>query len=74
MTRNNYATQGRLLIERLKRHEHTYLEMLEYGISTSPWRRVLESLRDDEKLVKGKYRGLVTWKVVKRLTNAQHCE
>ena len=65
MSRNVYATQGRLLIGALKQRPHTYLQMLGHGISTSPWRRVLESLRDDEQLLKtpGKD-GLVRWRVV----------
>jgi hypothetical protein len=40
------------------------MQMLAHGISTSPWRRVLECLRDDEQLLKtpGKD-GLVRWSV-----------
>ena len=66
MKRNVYATQGRLLIGALKQKPHTYLQMLGHGISTSPWKRVLECLRDDEALLKtpGKD-GLVRWRVVK---------
>lgn len=64
MNRNVYATQGRVLIGALKQKPHTYLAMLAYGISTSPWKRVLECLRDDEQLLKtpGKD-GLVRWSV-----------
>jgi hypothetical protein len=63
---NKYATQGRLLIAQLQQRPHTYMEMLEHGVSTSPWRRIAESLRDDQKLVKSKnWRGLTTWRVVK---------
>ena len=61
---NRHATQGRLLIAELKRRPHTYMEMLGHGVSTSPWRRIQESLRDDEALVKGTRRGLTTWRVV----------
>jgi hypothetical protein len=66
MTKPNcYATQGRLLIARLKSKPHTYLEMLAYGVSTSPWKRVQECLRDSEALVKGRNRqGLTTWRVI----------
>ena len=65
MTRNTYATQGRLLIAALKRKPHTYMDMLSHGVSTSPWKRIEESLRADECVKKGKTRaGLVTWKVV----------
>lgn len=63
--RNVHATQGRLLIAALKRKPHTYMEMLSHGVSISPWRRVAESLRADEAVVKGfNKRGLITWRVV----------
>lgn len=59
-------TQGRLLIERLKRKAHTYGDMLAIGISTSPWRRIKEALQEDERVDKGYTRcGLITWRVVK---------
>jgi hypothetical protein len=65
MKRNRYATQGRLLIARLKAKPHTYLQMLAYGVSTSPWKRVQECLLDSEALVKGRSReGLTTWRVI----------
>ncbi len=60
---NKYATQGRLLIERLKAKPYTYGDMLALRVSTSPWRRVRECLRDDERLVKGEKKGLTTWRV-----------
>jgi hypothetical protein len=42
------------------------MQMLAHGISTSPWRRVLESLRDDEQLLKTTGNDkLVRWRVVK---------
>ena len=64
MSRNQYATQGRLLIARLKRKPHTYLDMLGYGISTSPWKRVKECLRFPEYVEQAtNKRGLVTWRV-----------
>jgi hypothetical protein len=63
---NKYATQGRLLIERLKVKPHTYMAMLRYGISTSPWKRVAECLRHDEVLLKTPdSKGRTTWRVVK---------
>jgi hypothetical protein len=66
MKRNVHATQGRCLISALKTKPHTYMQMLAHGISTSPWRRVLESLREDEQLLKTPGRdGLVRWRVVK---------
>ena len=65
MSRNRYATQGRVLIEALKRKPHTYLEMLAYGISTSPWKRISESLREGELLAKGRNdKGLTRWRVI----------
>lgn len=62
-------TQGRQLIQALKQKPRTYLEMNLLGISTSPHKRVLEALKPDEVLVKGKrYLGegryLTTWRVV----------
>lgn len=59
-------TQGRALIERLKRKAHTYLEMQAIGISTCPWRRITEALGADEQLLKVENKcGLITWRVVK---------
>lgn len=66
MKRNKYATQGRLLIDRLKARPHTYLQMLGYGISTSPWKRIAECLRHGEVLLKAPdSKGRTTWRVVK---------
>ena len=57
-------TQGRRLIELLKRRPMTYLEMHLTGISTSPQKRVVECLREDEFIVKLKRPdGLVCWRV-----------
>jgi hypothetical protein len=59
------VTQGRRLISVLKRRALTYLEMQALGISTSPQKRVVETLRDDERLIKAlNGAGLVTWRVV----------
>jgi len=59
-------TQGRMLIALLRKKPHTYLEMLRYGISTSPWKRVKEALGVDEQISKAPNRqGLITWRVVK---------
>ena len=41
--KNKYATQGRLLILQLKQRPHTYLDMLHYGLSVCPWKRIAES-------------------------------
>ena len=63
-------TQGSILVEALKKRPHTYMEMLDYGLSIAPWKRVAETLRhrSDLKLVKGERRigsvRLVTWRVV----------
>lgn len=59
-------TQGRRLIAHLKRQPMTYLEMQQLGISTSPQKRIKESLREGEHLFKRKNaRGLITWMVTK---------
>ena len=67
----NKQTQGRRLIQALKRKSMTYGEMMELlkWQSCSPWKRAVESLADDEQIVKGKRwvagsRYLTTWKVV----------
>lgn len=57
-------SQGRQLIALLKRRAMTYLEMQALCISTSPQKRVTECLLPSEQVVKGKRRGLVTWRVV----------
>ncbi len=65
---NVYATQGRVLVQALKRKPHTYLAMLQHGVSCSPWKRIQEALDvhfPDHQLVKGKTAaGLTTWRVV----------
>lgn len=58
-------TQGRQLIAVLKRRSMTYLEMQRLGISTSPQKRVVESLRPDERVLKSRVNGLVRWRVVR---------
>lgn len=61
-------TQGRRLIEHLKRRAMTYGEMQALGISTSPQKRVAESLYERELLVKTKgHDNLIRWRV-RRLT------
>lgn len=59
-------TQGRFLIELLKKRPHTYGDMLQAlkWQSTSPWRRVTEQLKPNERLLKSKNgKGLVMWRV-----------
>lgn len=58
------APQGRRLIALMKRRPCTYREMLQASESCSPWRRIDETLRDDDHIVKGLRNGLVTWRVV----------
>ena len=61
-----HQTQGRRIIEKLKKHSMTYLEMQSLCISTAPWKRVVESLGPDELL--DKYQGidgLIRWRVVR---------
>jgi hypothetical protein len=71
MKRNRYATQGACIVAALKRRPHTYLEMHDLGLSTSPQKRVAEflSLHPELRLQKGKRaygsQELVTWRVVK---------
>lgn len=58
------ASQGRRLIELLRQKPYTYGEMQRLGISTSPQKRVLECLADDERIIKTKGAdGLIRWKV-----------
>lgn len=58
-------TQGRRLIEHLKRRPMTYLDMNVLGISVSPQKRIVESLAEDEQLVKARnFDGRTTWRVV----------
>jgi len=57
-------TQGRRIIEALKRKPHSYLEMQRLGISTSPQKRAVESLAPNERIIKTKGAdGLIRWKV-----------
>ena len=46
-------TQGRRLIEHLKRRAMTSMQIQMLGISTCWWKRVNESLRDGERLISG---------------------
>lgn len=65
---NRYATQGRLIVEALKRRPMTYMQMLALGVSVCPWKRVAETLRlmPEWRLSTGKNRrGLTTWRVVR---------
>ncbi len=57
-------SQGRRLVQLLKRKAMTYMEMNMLGISVSPHKRVAESLRADEQVVKGERNGMTTWRVV----------
>jgi hypothetical protein len=59
------TTQGRRIIAALKRRALTYGEMQRLGVSTSPQKRVVEQLREDEQVVKSRGAdGLVRWRVI----------
>jgi hypothetical protein len=59
-------TQGRFLVSKLSKKPHTYLEMLRYGVSICPWKRVAEALKPGERLKKGRdRRNRITWSVCK---------
>ena len=58
-------TQGRRIIAHLKHRPMTYGEMQRLGISTSPQKRVVESLAEDERIIKSRVGGLVRWRVVR---------
>lgn len=51
------TSQGRRLIEALKRKPMTTMEMLQLGISVAPWKRIAESLQGTEQLIKYKRPG-----------------
>lgn len=58
------ATQGRRLIAMLKRKQMTTMDMLMTGVSTAPWKRISEALKDGEMLVKAKRAdGLTVYRV-----------
>ena len=57
-------TQGRKLISALKRRGMTTLEMLQLGISVCPWRRVTESLKEGEQLIKSKKGRYTVYRVI----------
>ena len=64
----NKATQGRCIIAELRARPLTYRQMLNLGAGNSPWKRVAETLRPDEELVKGVHHpsNCVTWRVVRK--------
>jgi len=76
MSNARHQTQGALLAEQLKQRPHTYLDMLDYALSTCPHKRLTEWLErsdnaDKWQLQKGKkYLGQgrysVTWAIVKK--------
>lgn len=41
---NKFATQGRLILNELRKRPLTYMGMLKLGVSTSPWKRAEEAL------------------------------
>lgn len=60
-------TQGQRLLAALRRKPHTYMQMQMLGISTSPQKRLAESLhylKEGERIVRRvNGRGLVEWSV-----------
>jgi hypothetical protein len=65
-------TASEILADKLAKAPHTYMEMLAYGLSVSPWKRLVEycdvrgwSIVKGEKKVKNHKKPLVTWRVVK---------
>lgn len=71
MSKPDPMTQGRRLIEHLKRRAMTYGEMQSLGISTSPQKRCAECLYADERIVKTKgHDNLIRWRV-RRLTTGE---
>lgn len=50
----NKQTQGRKLIELLKKRGMTTIELQQAGLSTCPWKRIKEQLTLREKLLKTK--------------------
>lgn len=66
LSKGQCKTQGRALIALLKRRAMTYRDMLAASPSCSPWKRVTESLAEDEAVVTGtNAKGWTTWRVVK---------
>ena len=64
MSKPDPLTQGRRLIEHLKRRPFTYLEMQMLGISTSPQKRITEQLYERERIIKTKgHDGLIRWRI-----------
>jgi len=39
------TTQAQKLLSALRRRGHTYMELLQLGVSTSPWKRLAEGER-----------------------------
>ena len=70
---NRYATQAACLAELCKRRARTNRELLDVGISNSPWRRLAEWLDRHPDWVRqtntfkrvSKGKTLVTWRIVK---------
>lgn len=60
-------TQGQRILAALRRKPHTYMQMQMLGISTSPQKRLAESLhylKEGERIVRRvNGRGLVEWSV-----------
>ena len=58
-------TQGRTLIEMLRKRGMTTMQLIQTGISTCPWRRIAESLHECETLDKKKNNnGIFVYRVI----------
>lgn len=58
-------TQGRAVIEALKRGPLSYRQMLNLGQGNSPWKRVMECLAGDEEVqrLRNAETGITYWRV-----------
>ena len=72
MSKSRHYTQGALLAEACKKTAHTNMELLRYGISVSPWKRLGEWLsrhpdwmRQPGTTARVGDQQLVTWRIVK---------
>jgi hypothetical protein len=72
MKKRCLVTQGALLAEACKKKAHTNMQLLDHGLSTSPWRRIGEWLdrnpdwmRQAGTFVRLGDQKLVTWRIVK---------
>jgi hypothetical protein len=61
-------TQGQQLVAALKKRWMSYSDMIALGVSLCPWKRIPGAIPADHELKKRENsRGLVEWRVVKRV-------